>query len=274
MDDAKFELRIVTPEEAKRILSENFTKQRHVRENTVQKYADDMINNRWDFNNPQPIIISDTGKLLDGQHRLLAVIRSGKAIPFYFAIGVPENTYLSIDTNDPRKVTDRIDVPQKTNVAALTKRVLTLQKGFGLNDAVRGTKPITQREQVEYINQNASELLRTIDRAASIRTAFGKLGPISGYSIVLHMASTIYGEDSQTAIVEAAKEPTRTSMAFQRFLMRSYSGQAAPNQVVVVSGFVMFCDAVLQGRECVSYNKRTAYMKKWDAEYMKVMGES
>ena len=68
----------VTPELAKSWLESN-TFNRKVSQHTVQKYAADMRSGNWHLNH-QGIAFDDKGTMVDGQHRLFAVIDSGVTI--------------------------------------------------------------------------------------------------------------------------------------------------------------------------------------------------
>ena len=80
----------ITPLMAANILSLN-TSNRNYRKHTIYNYYKQMINNEWRENNPQPIVIRRDGHLLDGQHRLMAVIKSDLTLKF--------NVYIEGDIN-------------------------------------------------------------------------------------------------------------------------------------------------------------------------------
>ena len=61
---------------------------RTVKEATVVMYASDMANGNWKLS-PQGIAFDENKSLFDGQHRLLAVIRCGLAIPMLIIRGFP-----------------------------------------------------------------------------------------------------------------------------------------------------------------------------------------
>ena len=65
----------ITPELAREILKGN-SKNRKIRQQRVDYLADEMKNGRWQISH-QGICIATDGRVLDGQHRLLAVIQSG-----------------------------------------------------------------------------------------------------------------------------------------------------------------------------------------------------
>lgn len=69
----------IGPEKAKEMLS-TMANNRKVKPEAVLRYADDMIAGRWMLS-PEPIVFTN-GVLVDGQHRLKAVIKSGLSIDF------------------------------------------------------------------------------------------------------------------------------------------------------------------------------------------------
>ena len=64
----------VTPDMAFEMLEKN-TRNRKVDEKRVRQYAKDMKSSRWALNG-STIVIAEDGTLLDGQHRLWAVIEA------------------------------------------------------------------------------------------------------------------------------------------------------------------------------------------------------
>lgn len=98
--EAKIE--IVTPHMAKEWL-ERAEPNRHFNQSYAAMFADDMRNGRWE-NNGQPIILDTAGRLLDGQHRLSAVLASGMSIAMLIVRGVATQSIRTIDTGRPRSV--------------------------------------------------------------------------------------------------------------------------------------------------------------------------
>jgi hypothetical protein len=70
----------ITPDQAKDMLAIE-VRNRPIRQHSVNAYADDMRNGRWLFT-PEPIIVDRNGGVLDGQHRLQAVVDTGTERPF------------------------------------------------------------------------------------------------------------------------------------------------------------------------------------------------
>jgi hypothetical protein len=101
-----FVLMQITPEIAKAFLAGN-TDNRKLASRTVEVLARDMVNGCWRVTH-QCIAISESGLLIDGQHRLSAVVSSGKTVPMYVAYygGEEKAMGLPIDLHKKRSHTD------------------------------------------------------------------------------------------------------------------------------------------------------------------------
>lgn len=97
--EPNYDVLTVTPEMAREILGEH-KNYRRLGIKRVQIYAEAMENNRWSI--AQPLMFCSDGHLIDGQHRLEAVIRSGTPQNFTILTGIPKNSVSAIDGGQPR----------------------------------------------------------------------------------------------------------------------------------------------------------------------------
>jgi len=100
----RVELIDVTPDIAATYLASNGYN-RPMNRNRVWALAAAMRSGEWQMNG-ETVIISETGKLLDGQHRLKAVISYGRAVPMLVATGASDNAFVTIDTGKTRSAGD------------------------------------------------------------------------------------------------------------------------------------------------------------------------
>jgi hypothetical protein len=100
--DAKLEL--ITPALAKEFLL-NAKKNRNLSERQVRRFADDMSEGRWQVNG-QSIVIDVQGQLIDGQHRLSAILLSQKAQNIFVVRGVATAAMETMDTGKARTLAD------------------------------------------------------------------------------------------------------------------------------------------------------------------------
>lgn len=101
----QFTKQFVTPEIAQGYLKHN-TSNRRVKIHLVLRYAKDILNGRWKEDTGEAIKISKSGRVLDGQHRLLAIIKAGIGLWMHVATGIEEDVFDVIDTGSSRNATD------------------------------------------------------------------------------------------------------------------------------------------------------------------------
>jgi hypothetical protein len=85
----------ITPERAEEYLAAN-RGNRNIVQSHVGAMARDIRNGQWMFN-AQPICFSRTGRLLNGQHRLSAVLEAGQPIEVLVMRGLPEEAFETYD---------------------------------------------------------------------------------------------------------------------------------------------------------------------------------
>lgn len=148
------------PAAAKEILNGN-THNRGLRRSVVESYARDMSEGAWQENG-ESIKIAGDGTLLDGQHRLNAIVESGATQRMLVVRGLPMGSQDTVDGGARRSFSDVLKLRGETDynrLAAVTRRVAHWQRGE--RRAVRSPAgPATN-----------TELLRILDEAPSIRAS-------------------------------------------------------------------------------------------------------
>ena len=126
----------VTPELAARWLKRNL-KNRNLRPQTVARYARDMKANRWHLDGT-PIRFSHDKVLLDGQHRLAAIIESGITITTAVVVGIDPAAQAVMDTGRARTAADALAIDGEKNstlIAAAARLALQVERqAFSNND--------------------------------------------------------------------------------------------------------------------------------------------
>lgn len=124
------QVEMISPAVAELILSNN-EKNRPLNKSNLRKIATDMRDGNFHFNG-EPIIISDEGKLLNGQHRLHAIIESKKTLPFMVVRGVTNEAFKTMDRGKTRSATDTIAVlgyKNASRVSTLARMKIALDRG-------------------------------------------------------------------------------------------------------------------------------------------------
>jgi hypothetical protein len=136
-DRVRSEWRIVTPELATKWLEGN-THNRSVRDHVVARYAEDMKSGRWKQTH-QGIAFDVDHTLIDGQHRLFAVISAETSVVMQVTYGLPLDSQLVVDDGLARSVVDvlRVSDAAMSGMTALHAAVARrMAVGFGRSDAL------------------------------------------------------------------------------------------------------------------------------------------
>lgn len=80
---------------------------RPIRKKHIEFLANEINSGNWQVNG-QPIVIADDEQVLDGQHRLFAIIEAGKAIQSLVVYGITPAAFRTIDTGAVRTGADAL----------------------------------------------------------------------------------------------------------------------------------------------------------------------
>jgi hypothetical protein len=97
-----------TPELAAQYLG-RVNVQRRLKPTTVAGYASDMMAGRWE-EDTNAIVLNDDGDLVNGQHRLTAVVQSDCTVGFWVRRGAPLESILRMDQGAPRAGGDQLAI--------------------------------------------------------------------------------------------------------------------------------------------------------------------
>jgi hypothetical protein len=110
-------VQIVTPKLASQWLGSN-DGNRNVRERVVSAYVRDMKAGRWRLTG-EAVKFAHDGRLLDGQHRLRAIVAANKPIPMLVVRGLSDEAQEVIDSGAARTAGDALRMRGEGNYAAL-----------------------------------------------------------------------------------------------------------------------------------------------------------
>ena len=122
----------VTPEMAIEMLEKN-TMNRNIDQKRVDQYAQDMRCGRWQMNGTT-IVFADDGTLLDGQHRLWAVVEAKITIPLLIVYNADKDSIVTFDIGKTRTASNIMQIER----SAHSVTAATLTKLLWLHDFVDG----------------------------------------------------------------------------------------------------------------------------------------
>lgn len=155
---------LVTPEMAQRWLDRN-TRNRRVRPATVKKYARDMAAGRWHLTG-EGIKFAPDGSLLDGQHRLMAIVQSGATVLLDVHRGIDPDAQRYMDTGRARTASDALTMKGERHTATLAA-ASRLALGFAADLPDPGKYDATHGE-VEALIEQHPELRQAAEVACSL----------------------------------------------------------------------------------------------------------
>jgi hypothetical protein len=124
---ATFSRELITPEIAEAMLTKNHNN-RSCSRATVDLYVRAMLEGQWG-ECPQPIVLSGDN-LLDGQHRLAAIVKSETSQWFWVCRNAEESVQRHIDRGRPRRVQDVLlmvhGMKQSNAIVAICRRLSIL----------------------------------------------------------------------------------------------------------------------------------------------------
>jgi hypothetical protein len=101
--EMKMELKTITPEWAAKTLAEKNTRNRPISRPHVEALANEIRRGAWQVNG-DTIKLSPDGQLIDGQHRLAAVVKAGVSIQSFVVEGISFDVFHTIDTRLKRRI--------------------------------------------------------------------------------------------------------------------------------------------------------------------------
>lgn len=155
----KTEVVRVTPEIAKEMLDKINTKNRTLSIGRARALARAMEDGQWEMNGDS-IKISDTGILLDGQHRLTAIVISKTTQDVLFVTGLKESVFTTIDVGANRTSADMLSIAGVRNSAIIASSVMLYLVDKKLGKPLHGSpdrKP-TKKDISEFVSQHRDNL--------------------------------------------------------------------------------------------------------------------
>jgi hypothetical protein len=178
-----YTVEMVGPDLARIWLGYN-SRNRHIKQATIAAYARDMAAGKWMLRG-DAIEFSAEPALLNGQHRLHAIVESGVTVPILVGRNVDEAVQAVTDTPAVRTFADQLvlaSVPNAKTVAAVARRGLMWDRGIVSN--VGGAYKPTHSEMAAWISRNP-EVHDAAEIAVSVRSQIRLPGSVSGLAYIV-----------------------------------------------------------------------------------------
>lgn len=165
----------IDQESARFLLSLNFTSNRTLSTARVDSYRKTMKQGDWKLS--APLLISASGKLIDGQHRLSA-IPEGCSIPFLIQTGMPDN---SAEVLDQGKVRNALDITKIRGVKGIwSSHISILRMMF----AFRGNRLRLTPSKIADIFEKRADIVDAVNFSMQYRKRSTAIQPSSVLAVI------------------------------------------------------------------------------------------
>ena len=211
-----------------------------------------MLRGRWNERSGETIKFDDTGTLIDGQHRLRAIIRHGKALWFLVAYNCSRESFKVIDTGAVRSGADVLSIEQKDgknfNILAAT---LTLIDRAGMGFTQTTITP--SNDMIIELAKSHPDLPKSISFVLTHKGPKGFLSP----SIMAYMHYTIarnhgYEWADKYALGILEGEAAKGDQPLRRMrsrLIDNLASQSKIKRLTVLALLVKTWNAFYEGRQ-------------------------
>lgn len=176
----------MTPEWACQILAKQNTNNRTMRDVIVRRYAEAIRNDEWRLTQ-QGIAIDKNGVLLDGQHRLAAIVRAEKAVEIAMATNCEPEIFKVLDTGATRKASDVLHMQgakHRTVAATAIKQLVMYRENPDKVWKGRVRYP-SHAEISEFYERHSTQVDRSTEIASRSYSAFRQLNKSSVAAFVM-----------------------------------------------------------------------------------------
>lgn len=217
----------IAPAKAQEMLSKNTTN-RPVSKSTVATYADALRRGEWLLNGDS-IRFDSNGNVIDGQHRLLAIVASGVGIDTFVTRGLAPVSFSTIDRGKKRATSDDLSIQGEKNattLASAARAIVLIKVGYVGRGAVTSAQCNTAIKDHPSIRHWVSRFICSKVRSTGIPSSFVS---------VLTLASERHGEAfieeflTQVATGESLQKGMPAYVLRERFMTQNKrAGQMVP----------------------------------------------
>ena len=176
------ELVEITPEIAALWLSKNRDNQRNVTRSHVMHFAKEMIGGRWIVTG-QPIIFDANDHMIDGQHRLHAIVLSGVSVTMMVTRGVAESAFMAIDRGKPRTSGNIFairGIKDCNQVASICNNVWKYRRAIKTSGSVNTYDRASAAELLDVFDANPDGYYASLAPAGAVNRVIGLQPSVAG----------------------------------------------------------------------------------------------
>lgn len=187
---------MIGPTLAKLLLELN-THNRRISPAVVEKYGREIANDEW-YPTPAGIGIDEHGVLVDGQHRLQAIVNTGATVPMLVVFGLPSNSQQKVDRQNRRSLFDVI------TLAGITTDRKAVQIASVLARRSLGTTIPADSDVKQALLTHEDAIYAVIKRVPAHKAGVCAAGVMAALTIAWEM-----DDDKTEQFIDKVVEPTQ-----------------------------------------------------------------
>jgi hypothetical protein len=251
---------------AKQYLTLNL-RNRTLRQHRVNRYAEQMTRGQWKETG-DPIRFSVTGQLLDGQHRLAAIIAADVTLKAIVIRDVSDDVFPVLDSGLSRTPADTLGSGHEKSAshkAAAIRQLLVVELG-GDPRKSDDLQTITRIDISEYYGNHVEEVSAAVHTASRMYEAFAG-GNRSAWGAFIIMAYRIHPELAEE-FIEGVRLGTNLEIGDPRLALRNWlaNKRALPNAGAHLGLLIKTWNAWIKG------NARLTMMLRDTEEFPTMVG--
>lgn len=169
----RVELVKINKEVAEKMLSINLNN-RKAKEKVIAKYASEMLKGNWKDDTGELIKISKTNKLLDGQHRLKAIVKADVELQMYVAYDLNDDVFSVLDSGVVRSSKDVFHIAGAQYSALIPPIIQFSEALFNGMESNKATL-LTNVELLQKFKDNEEYYLEIASKSYLHYTQFAKI---------------------------------------------------------------------------------------------------
>lgn len=204
-EDVEVSVQTITPEDAQMLLKTNVNN-RNLSRRRVEMYANDIKRGAWKLTGDSIKLAKNpkTGevRLIDGQHRLHAIVSSGIAVQTVVATGLQEDAFSVIDRGKTRSYNDVLNMSKIKNantVASVIRPIIVLEAG--MNPYGAGIELVTPEDVVQYAIKNDEQVQWAVNRSFKMRENLSGSG--TAWSMFMYLLADKHGVECAEAFTDS-----------------------------------------------------------------------
>lgn len=209
---------LLTPSDAAELLEHN-TENRPLSQQHVQRIARQIIDGKWKFNGDS-IKVSESGDVLDGQHRCWAVLEAKQPVETIIVRGIKRDAFATIDTvRKSRSGGDTLALCgaslYRNVVAAALQWLLRWQRGVLTEYKIPQNK--IENSDIELAHRDNPQMIQAVERAMKLRT----LGNPALIAFLYYVLSN-RNSDLAERMISTLEDPSAVGVNDPFFRLRAY----------------------------------------------------